>query len=144
MRCEGSERDSILREKATPRLVHYPQDSSTAQHIHYSKPTMAANLHSEIGKHGSFFCFFFFSLEGEAIQSWPPSQRKLLPTSLLQGRPLRLLPPYGLKCRHYTMGKRQVAYAVYRENWIACICFLLSSQCEIEISMVTEGCHLNV
>lgn len=142
MRCEGSEWDSILREKATPCLVHYPQDSSTAQHIRYSKPTKAANLHTDIGKHGS--SFWFFSLEGEAIQSWPPSQGKLLPTNLLQGRPLRLIPPYGLKCRHYTIGKRQVAYAVYRENWIACICFLLSSQREIEITMVTEGCHLNV
>lgn len=41
--------------------------------------------------------FGFFPFKGrEAIQSWPPSQWKLLPTNLLQGRPLRLIPPYGL------------------------------------------------
>lgn len=60
----------------------------------------------------------------------------------MQSRSLRLSPPYRLKCRHYTIGQRRVAYAVCRENWIACICFLLSSEREIEITMVTEGCHL--
>lgn len=117
--------------------AHHPHDVSNDQHIRYSKPTMAANL-----QHGNWqtLLIFFFPLKRR-----PPSKRKLLLTILLQSPFCRLIAPYRLKCRHRMIGKRQgtlLPVLFDWENWMAYICFLLSSEQEIEITMVTERCHL--
>lgn len=99
MCCEGSRKGSHCTVFTIPTPHPMPNTliiQSQQRHQTYT---------TEIGKHCSYFSF----LEEEVIQSWPPSQRKLLPASLSQSPFRGLVAPYGLKCGHHMTGKRQAS-----------------------------------